>query len=115
MKDSSVGLPEALRKNVLGVFGAKGAAWLEGLPLHLAELERRWRIAVGPPFPMLSFNYVAPAELEDGTRVVLKTGVPSPGLLQEMAALRHYDGRGSVRMLRGSVRLGAMLLERVEP
>ena len=53
--------------------------------------------------------------METGRAVVVKTGVPSPGLRREMSARRLYAGRGSVRLLRGSIRHGAMLLERLEP
>ena len=108
-------LPDSLIGNITGVFGAKGTAWLERLPAHLEGLERFWRIRIEAPFPMLSFNYVAPAAMEGGSPVVLKTGVPCAELSREIEALRLYAGRGSVRLLRSSESLGAMLLERLEP
>jgi Aminoglycoside/hydroxyurea antibiotic resistance kinase len=45
-------------------------------------------------------GYVAPAELRDGTRAVLKVS-PSFELesQQEAEALEHYDGHGAVRLL----------------
>ena len=111
----NVVITEELRGNIVGVFGERGATWLEVLPLHLSLLERRWRIRIEAPFPRLSFNYAAPATDAEGRAVVLKTGVPCAELLQEIAALRLYAGRGSVRILRSSRRMCAMLLQRVDP
>lgn len=106
---------ETLSANIVGVFGARGAAWLTSLPALLRTLEWEWQIKVDAPFPMLTFNYVAPATTDTGERVVLKTGPPCAELQAEMRALRLYDGRGAVRLLRRMWRHGAMLLERVEP
>ena len=54
---------------------AGGAKWLEKLPNLLAECERRWGLVVHPTNFTLSYNYVAPATLADGTEIVLKEGV----------------------------------------
>jgi len=108
-------IQENLRANIMGVFGARGAAWLDTLPVCLESLARKWRLRIEPPFPDLSFNYVAPATDEHGGQVVVKAGVPCTELKQEIAALRLFRGRGSVRLLRSDVRLGAMLLERLDP
>ena len=104
-----------LRSNIVGVFGAEGAKWLDALPELLAHLAHHWRIQIHRPFPRLSYNYVAPATTEKGARVVLKTGVPGRDHSREVRALRKYAGRASVRVLRASFRLGAILLECVEP
>jgi streptomycin 6-kinase len=48
-------------------------------------------------------------------RLVLKVGVPVPGLLSEMEALRLFGGRGAVRLVDADAELGALLLERLEP
>jgi streptomycin 6-kinase len=47
--------------------------------------------------------------------VVLKAGVPNPELLTEIAALRHYDGHGIVRLLDADPEQGVMLVERLRP
>lgn len=100
---------------MLAVYGERGGAWLERLPDIVQSCAERWNLRVSAPFPNLTYNFVALAELDDGTRVVLKVGVPNPELLAELAALGHFDGRGSVRLLAADVDAGAMLLERVEP
>lgn len=99
--------------------GEAGTAWLDRLPEILAECERRWSLRIEPAFGRLSYNYVAPAVRADGGRVVLKLGFPdaaaNPEPALESAALRAFDGRGSVRLLEVDLDLGALLLERVEP
>jgi len=97
------------------VHGAQGAAWLARLPTIIERCARRWRLVVGPPFAPLSYNYVAAALRADGKPVVLKVGYPSREFLGEIDALRHYAGRGAVRLLASSKRQGALLLERLTP
>ncbi len=68
-----------------------------------------------PPFPSLSINYVAPALLPNGEDAVLKLGIPRHEFMNEMEALRLYEGDGIVKLLAEDADLGAMLLERLKP
>ena len=86
------------------------------LPAIVAGCERRWSLAVGPPFPQLSANYVAPAVRADGTAAVLKLSFPEDFEFRtEAQALWLFNGRGIARLLELDVEQGAMLLERLEP
>jgi streptomycin 6-kinase len=58
---------------------------------------------------------VAPAICSDGSQAVLKAGVPGRLLRCEIAALRHFAGRGCARLLAADARRGVMLLERLQP
>ena len=107
-------LPEHFVKTVTSTFQG-GAEWLENLPNLLAECERRWDLTVQPTTFTLSYNYVAPATLADGTEIVLKVGVPNRELGTEIAALRLYDGRGCVCLLAADAEAGILLLERLSP
>ena len=107
-------LPTHFVKTVTSTFTG-GAEWLENLPNLLAECERRWGLAIRPSNFTLSYNYVAPATLADGTEIVLKVGVPNRELRTEIAALRLYDGRGCVRLLDADSDAGILLLERLYP
>jgi streptomycin 6-kinase len=107
-------LPDTFTRTITEVFGAEGRAWLEHLPEHIAACCRRWKLEVLPPFD-LSYNYVAPATSLDGSRYVLKLGVPGVELKREIAALTFYDGQGMVRLLGADAGVGALLLERLEP
>lgn len=107
--------PEIFERNIVGVFGAEGRAWLDRLPETLATAADRWSLTVLPPFDMLSFNYVAPAIRADGTGVVVKLGVPTREVRTEIDALSVYRGRGCIRLLAADREQGLLLLERVQP
>jgi streptomycin 6-kinase len=108
-------ISERLRRAITAIFEDQGVAWLAGLPALLAECERRWGLTIAPAFPNLSYNYVAPAVRADGLEIVIKLGVPNPELSSEAAALRVYDGRGSIRLVDADADAGILLLERVRP
>jgi streptomycin 6-kinase len=100
---------------IIDIHGTTGVAWLERLPDTLAEVAERWSLTVLPPFGELSYNYVAPAVCSDGTHVVLKAGVPSPGLRREAEALRRFNGNGIARCLAADLDHGVLCLERLIP
>lgn len=102
-------------KFIIEVFEEGGERWLENLPRLVAEFEKRWSFTAEAHFPDLSYNYVAPVKLADGTEAVLKLGVPRQELQTEIEALRFYDGRGAARLLAAAPEEGAMLLERLRP
>lgn len=106
---------DQFKQTTLDLFGEKGQQWLDHLPELLASLEQRWSIRVQPPFPDLSYNYVAPAVCADGTQVVLKAWIDNPELRSEMAALAHFNGRRYARLIASAPELGAMLIERLVP
>lgn len=108
-------IPEKFAQTIREGYSDKGTAWLEALPNLISECEKRWSLTVRPPFPNLSYNYVAPAVQADGTECVLKLGVINPELLCEIEALRLYDGRGIVRLLEADPERGVLLLERLQP
>jgi streptomycin 6-kinase len=108
-------VPEGCAARIAAVHGATGERWLEELPALLVACAQRWSLTVREPFDHLSYHYVAPAVAADGSRVVLKAGVPSAGLACEMAALREFAGSGMVRLLDGDAEMGVMILEQVQP
>ena len=108
-------VPAPFAATMAEVYGAAGVAWVADLPALIAAIATRWALRVGPPFPNLSYNYVAPATRGDGAPVVLKLGVPNPELASEAAALRWYAGAGAVRLLDDDLAAGALLLERLLP
>jgi hypothetical protein len=58
-----------------------GVAWLDRLPGIVNEAAERWSLAIGAPFrgQDVTASWVAPVERADGTRAVLKVGVPHLG------------------------------------
>jgi streptomycin 6-kinase len=108
-------IPATFARTIVDVFADDGVAWLERLPITIADCERRWSLVVAQPVPNLSYNYVAPAVRSDGAEAILKLGVPNPELRSELAALQLYDGHGCVRLLDADPDQGYLLLERLRP
>jgi streptomycin 6-kinase len=110
-----VELPAELTRNAVAAWGEDGRAFIERLPEQVATLVREWSLTLAQPYPM-SFHWVCAVRLPDGGPAVLKLGPPgSPHLRQQAATLRHFDGRGAVRLLAHDVARGALLLERAVP
>jgi streptomycin 6-kinase len=109
-------IPEELARATIEFRGQAGTEWLDRLPALVSDLERRWSLEAGPPFPGLWVNWVAPANCADGTAAVLKLCFPEDKEFRtETEALRLFDGRGAARLFRLDLERGAMLLERCEP
>ena len=108
-------LQPTLIKNIISMYAETGRQWLNQLPLLLADYEKKWQLTLGNFFPNLSFNYVVEARLPNGTAVVLKCGVPNKELMQEAAALKHFNGCGAVKLLQSDAEQGVLLLEKVMP
>lgn len=108
-------IPDQLARTVRATFADAGEAWLRKLPLLVETCAQKWSLRLRPSFPALSYNYVCPVQGEDGVDLVLKIGLPTRELFTEMEALRLYQGRGSVRLVDADRKLGALLLERLQP
>jgi streptomycin 6-kinase len=108
-------VPEDFARHMAELDPEGGPAWLAQLPALVAELAERWGLVVGAPFKPLTYNWVVPARRADGTRAVLKLGLPGSDIVHELAALQCFDGHGSVRLLEADVAQHALLLERLEP
>lgn len=111
----SVTIPDAFSARIAEVFQEAGRSWLQGLPDLLATCRQRWSLRLLPVSHRLTYNFVAPAVLADGTPVMLKAGVPRPELSREIEALKAYGGSGSVLLLDADAGLGVLLLERLLP
>jgi streptomycin 6-kinase len=81
----------------------------------LAECARRWRLAIGEPYPEGAAGYAVRAQLPDGTPAVLKLIHPHREAEHEADALALWDGAGAVRLLDRDDERGAILMERCEP
>ena len=92
-------------------------AWLDQLPGAIRDLQDRWALSLGEPFDgsEVTCAWVAPAVRRDGTRAVLKLGVPHMEATHEIQGLRFWDGNPTVHLLEDDVEPNAMLLERCDP
>ena len=110
-------IPEDFIRKASAFHGEDGLAWIGLLPTILANCEQRWKLTFAPPFAYQSYahHYIAPAIRSDGTAVVVKVHAPTNEFIQEVEALRLFDGRGMVRLLESDKNDRALLLERLEP
>ena len=108
-------IPDELRKNIISIYGEAGEKWLNHLPEFLAATEQEWKLILQACYEDLSFNYVAPAFLDNGNEAVLKCGPLNPEFHTEIGALQYFDGQGTVKLLHYNVSKGSMLLERITP
>lgn len=90
--------------------------WLERVPEAVHRLADEWSldIRIDEPFES-SASWVAPAKRADGSRVVLKLGMPHMEAEQEIQGLRYWEGDPTVILLESDASLNAMLLERCDP
>lgn len=107
-------LPDQFVQTILGVHKDAGEAWLLQFERNLSAIAGKWGLALSAPYA-LSYNYVAPVRLQDGTEAVLKLCVPSDDFRAELGALQCFQGRGMCKLLAFDEEMGALLLERVSP
>ncbi len=93
-------------QNIIGLYDDRGKAWLDQLPRLLQQYEGELDVKLQPPFNDLTYNYVAPAVLSNGNHVVFKCGIPNKELTTEIAALKHFDGNGAVRLMNSNGKAG---------
>ncbi|MGB9753973.1 aminoglycoside phosphotransferase family protein [Roseiflexus castenholzii] len=105
----------AFRRAIIELYGEAGSIWLAQLPSLLEILAESWSLTILPPFPNLTYHYVAPAIRDHDEPVILKVGVPNPELTAEIEVLRWYDGRGCARLIATDEARGALLIERLLP
>ncbi len=104
-----------------GVLGMAGrgpdwARWVEGLPGRLASLLEEWELT-RDGWSMHGYcSIVVPVRTSAGETAVLKVAFDVDEESEhEHLALRHWGGRGAVRLLRADPHRRAMLLERLHP
>jgi streptomycin 6-kinase len=96
--------------------GPDWARWLDTLPRMFADVLDEWGLAREGDELWHGFcSLVAPVLTDDGIRAVLKLAfVDDDESVHEALALQHWQGDGTVRLLRADPRRRAMLLERLE-
>lgn len=92
--------------------GPAGAEWVDALPHLLAEVLDEWALTVDGE-PMTGHcALVLPVRGKEGI-AALKLGWPHRDAGGEHLALRAWDGRSAVRLLRADPRRSVLLLERL--
>lgn len=89
--------------------------WLAELPQLIEQVREAFGLRYAAPLHAGSCSWVAPAELPDGTRVIVKIAWPHREMYGEPAALRLRGGRGAARLLAHDPQRHALILQRCEP
>jgi streptomycin 6-kinase len=90
------------------------ARWLAQLPKLVGSVLADWALTPTGPVLTGSNAVVLPVVVESGEPAALKVGWPHWEAEQEHLALRLWDGRGAVRLLRADPRRFALLMERAD-
>jgi streptomycin 6-kinase len=90
----------------------QGTGWLDALPALVRTQCARWDLTVDGE-PAHGSNAVVVPVTRAGDEFVLRLTPPGPDLTAQIAALRFWDGRGTVRLADADADTGAMLLERL--
>jgi streptomycin 6-kinase len=94
--------------------GPSGAEWAAGLPRLLAGVLDDWGLEPAGP-AMTGRTAVVVPVLRGDDVVMLKVGWPHREAAAEHLALRHWGGRGAVRLVAADPSRGALLVEAVDP
>jgi streptomycin 6-kinase len=109
-----VKLPDEFKNTVISVNGKAGKEWLAGFDDLIAYCIHKWQFRLLPA-KKLSYNFVAPVVFEDGSKAILKLGIPGMGINSEIAVLKAFNGIGVCKLLNAEPEKGIMLLESIEP
>jgi streptomycin 6-kinase len=93
--------------------GPSGQQWADRLPRLLADVLDDWELVPNGPSTSGLTALVVPV-LRDGEAYALKLAWPHLEGRDEPLALRHWDGRGAVRLFAADPSRGALLLERLD-
>ncbi len=106
-------LPDDFKTNIIKVHDKAGKEWLDHFDNLVNYCMSKWRLKTMPA-KKLSYNFVAPVLFENGSKAILKLGIPGSGFLSEIAALKAFNGAGSCKLLDTEPNKGIMILEDIE-
>ncbi|GAA2111114.1 aminoglycoside phosphotransferase family protein [Microlunatus panaciterrae] len=90
-----------------------GGDWLDALPSLVADHCRRLQLELDGP-PRHGSNALVVPVRRNGELLALRLTPPTDDVAAEVAALRFWDGRGTVRLIDADVAAGVTLLERLD-
>lgn len=106
---------QTFEKNIVNIWGEKGIDWLAKLPSIIESLTNYWSLTQIKPINRMNYNYVALALQNNKIPVVLKISCDAQLILDEYKALKHFDGRGAIKVFDYNPLFNALLLEQAIP
>ncbi|MEI5907045.1 aminoglycoside phosphotransferase family protein [Bacillus spongiae] len=107
-------LPKQFVENIRLNGKEKGEAWLQQLPSLIDYCEHKWSLKMQDPF-RLSYNYVAPATLENHSSVVVKICMLGQDYFDELEAVQLFNGKGMVKLVDSDKEKGILILKLISP
>lgn len=108
-----IAVPATFREMPRWRYDDSGRDWLDRLPALVDRQCRRWQLVVDGAVLHGSNALVLPVRRGD-EMAVLRLAPPGDDVEAEVAALRHWGGRGVVRLREADTAAGASLLERLD-
>jgi streptomycin 6-kinase len=106
---------DTFAQTITGTYGAKGSQWLiQQLPELIEQCATEWQLTELKPYPHLTYNYVLSGMMQDKP-IVLKLRCDYVAAIEEIAALKAFEGFGCISVLNSKPELGVLLLERAMP
>jgi len=97
-------------------YGARGRAWVEGLPTRIERYRVEWELEVEAVLPTGFSSCCLAVSTTEGEAAVLKLSGPWTPARPEALALRIWNGGAAPRLLRADeTGDGALLIERITP
>jgi streptomycin 6-kinase len=89
------------------------SSWLDSIPGIASAMCRRWRLQITGE-PVHGSNALVFPVRQSDSMFVLRLTPPGNEVAEQVAALRFWDGQGTVELVDADVDIGAMLLERLD-
>ena len=93
--------------------GPDWASFVDRLPRLVRDISQEWQLTPDGP-PLHGYTALVLPVLTRTAPAMLKIGFPHDESEHEHLALRHWQGRAAVRLLRADPHQGALLLERLD-
>lgn len=106
---------EKLKNNIINIYGDVGKNWLNNLSFILDTLSIKWNLSNLIPVTNMSYNYVTKAVMFPNKPVVLKISCDKKSILNELQALKDFDGVGTIEIIDYDIKYHALLLQQAIP
>lgn len=106
---------QILQKNISNLLGEKGEKWMQSLPSIIETLSHHWSLTHLQPVKNMTWNFVALAQQNETTPVVLKISFDPTLVQDEYKALKHFNGHGAVKVFDIHDQYNSLLLEQAIP
>lgn len=106
---------DEFRKNNINLFGNKAEKWFDNLPDIIKQLSQKWQLSDIKPVANMTWNYVAKANSKKYSSVCIKISIAENLILDEIKALKYFNGNGMVKLYDNDTNYHAILLHQAIP